>query len=53
MNHVPKDKKEETINWLSKQGCKDEITTVKVLTKWTEETLNKKQTKDNNIGRGE
>ncbi|MBE6361249.1 MAG: hypothetical protein E7059_07355 [Treponema bryantii] len=53
MNHVPKDKKEETINWLSKQGCKDEITTVKVLTKWADETLNKKQPKDNNIGRGE
>ena len=44
MHHVPDTEREKVSNWLKKQGCKDEISTMDTLNKWLNEN---NQSKDN------
>lgn len=57
MNHVPEEKRANVQEWLTKQGCKDEISTVKTLTKWLDEAKQeakqeKKNPRQNDFSRG-
>ena len=50
MHHVPDTEREKVSNWLKKQGCKDEISTMDTLNKWlNENNQSKDKSKDKTI----
>lgn len=48
MNRVPENKKADFRKWFVAQGCKDEVETIKVLTKWSNEAEKGIDIKKNN-----